>query len=518
MISTGLARIDLIDLESDDESVWMSQVSADLKYAVIHWADHVKWFKETPQDLMDLILATFCPHPGVVEKWYIMFMTWQYGITGFPDRRKHYTTPLHIFTLVDLFELLHNTCADWLYEKYEKSKDARGLVPLDLAILYNYLDVADMLQASFPITTNRQYIYATASIPLLADMIFHNPGKDVPDLKEDEIKIMLWQACYTGNRELLDCAINFILGKTSLTFLPWNYTSCVEDVIDSGAHELLLPVLRITDMRDTARHVTEYAATQHEPRMLEEILAYHVVRDIIRAKQINLSKALELALVCRNSRMTELLLSDDNMNPPDSIKPRPLEWAVKYPNIHTLMLFLAQRNFRFDKGTIEEGVALNLMLHNAGKESGVGIDSLRKLLKRGARMRYEDFGMTAIHVAAELGGISVMETLLKNMTEDDIKDDINRICSRTHRSQGREGKTALAIAVMTGRFGTVKYLLDNGADINVLDTDGKTALQLAREAGWGDFVEGLFRDHEQGLGDDESRAENKEEDEGNAKA
>lgn len=132
-------------------------------------------------------------------------------------------------------------------------------------------------------------------------------------------------------------------------------------------------------------------------------------------------------------------------------------------------------------------------------------------------MRYEDFGMTAIHVAAELSGTSVMETLLDNLTEDEIKNDINRTCSRAHGSQGREDKTALAIAVMTGRFGAVKCLLDNGADIDVVDTDGKTVLQLAREARWGDFVEGPFRGHGQELDGEEGRAQNGEEDEGNAK-
>ncbi|KAH6865288.1 ankyrin repeat-containing domain protein [Alternaria rosae] len=251
-------------------------------------------------------------------------------------------------------------------------------------------------------------------------------------------------------------------------------------------------------MEQKAGYLIEYATWQHEPRMLEEILDYEVGRNRIRHNQINLRTALNNALFCRSSRMKELFLSEKTMDFLALIdNPRPLEWAVKYPNIHALILFLTQPKFRFDKGAIEEGVALNLMLHKVGNESGVGIDSLDELLKRGARMRYEGFGMTAIHVAAKLGGISVMETLVDNLTEDEIQNDINRTCSRSHGSQGREGKTALAITVMTGRFETVKCLLDNGADSNVVDADGKTALQLAREAGWGDFVEAPFRGHGQ---------------------
>jgi ankyrin repeat protein len=255
-------------------------------------------------------------------------------------------------------------------------------------------------------------------------------------------------------------------------------------------------------MKEKARHIIEYATAQHEPYMLEEILRYEIVANMIKGKQIDLRRALNTALERRSARMSAWLLNEHTMDISNGFDRRPLEFAVKHSNIHTLMLFLAQPNFTFDKGTIEEGVALNLMLHKAYTE--VSIDSLDQMLKRGARMRYEHFGMTALHVAAKIGRMPVMETLIDNLTEEEIQNDIDLTCSSSHKDQGRDGKTALAIAAMRGRFEMVGYLWSKGADIGVEDAQGKTAVDLAREAGWGDLM-GILEEIEEGLGGEGSQ-------------
>lgn len=73
-IGASLTQLDMADLEND-ESVWVSQDSVDLEYAVNHWADHVKLLKNFPQDLVELIHATFCSEPTTLEQWWIMFTT-----------------------------------------------------------------------------------------------------------------------------------------------------------------------------------------------------------------------------------------------------------------------------------------------------------------------------------------------------------------------------------------------------------------------------------------------------------
>ena len=136
------------------------------------------------------------------------------------------------------------------------------------------------------------------------------------------------------------------------------------------------------------------------------------------------------------------------------------------------------------------------MLHKAGKE--VELTYLNGMLARGARMRYEHFGLTALHVAAELGETATAETLLDNLNDDEIREDINRTVSACRKNKGRQGKTALAIAALLGHDQIVRLLLDKGANIAVVDTDGKTAEDLAREAGKDDVME-VFEEFEEEL-------------------
>ncbi|KAI4670685.1 uncharacterized protein J4E88_009777 [Alternaria novae-zelandiae] len=489
LIGAGLAQVDMADLENE-ESIWVSQVPTDLKYAINHWADHVKLLENIPQDLVALIEATFCSVPTVLEKWWIMFMTRNYGISSYHDVRKHDTTLLHIYALFGLNKLIEDFSSYWLLKKYMTSEDAQMLAPIDVAILHNHIQTAKFLTTKIDAFGSYSCILAAGSSVEIADPIYSkHRSTDVP-LGEEEIKALLWNAVCTGIPDMVNGTINFVFVKSPDDLFPWNNTSYAEVIIDSGDHRLLKPILTSVNMQEKAGHLIEYATWQHEPRMLEEILDYEVVREMIRHNQINLRKALNNALFRRSPRMTELLLSEKTMNFPALVNnPRPLEWAVKHPNVHTLMVFLAQPKFCFDKGAIEEGVALNLMLHNAGQELGVDIDSLDKILQRGARMRYEDFGMTALHVAAEIGRMPVMETLLNNLTEQEIKEDIDRTCSRAHKGQGRESRTALAIAALKGSLEIVQCLLDKGADIDAEDGEGKTAVQLAREAGREDIAD-----------------------------
>ena len=51
-----------------------------------------------------------------------------------------------------------------------------------------------------------------------------------------------------------------------------------------------------------------------------------------------------------------------------------------------------------------------------------------------------------------------------------------------------EGRTALMIASYDGNSGTAQVLVDAGADVNVGDNDGKTALSYVYDRQWNGFV------------------------------
>ena len=500
IISAVLPGIDMEDLEGDDQSVWMSQIPADLKYAVNHWADHVKLSSDTSVELIDLILETFDPNSDTIEKWWIMFMTWNYDISKYFDLDKHNTTPLHVFALFGLSEVLRATGRPSLIADNIMTEDAEGLEPLDLAILHGHTEMAKILVASRKPTEYFHCAFATSSNAELAKSIFAVHDEKTKPLKRSDLMMMLQHAVYTGDPELLTQTISFLHRRSPVGFFPRNDIWPVNLIIDSGDHRLLKPILAITNIKATAQHIIERTVSQQEPRMLQEVLSNRVIQNMIKSHYICLRPALNGALMKKIPSMSERLLNEHTIYTRDAIGYSPLQVAVKYPSIHTLMSFLYRPSFALNNGTIEEGVALNLSLHKAGKE--LHMFWLNHMLARGARMRYEHFGLTALHVAAELGETATMETLLDNLDVDEIKHDINRTVSACHKNKGRQGKTALAIAALLGHDEIVRLLLDKEANLAVMDADGKTAEDLAREAGKEDVVEVFeaFEDESMGGG------------------
>ena len=55
--------------------------------------------------------------------------------------------------------------------------------------------------------------------------------------------------------------------------------------------------------------------------------------------------------------------------------------------------------------------------------------------------------------------------------------------------QNEDGYTALLIAVSSGNKEIVQLLLENGADINIKNIDGKTAWSLAEERNYSKIVD-----------------------------
>ena len=60
--------------------------------------------------------------------------------------------------------------------------------------------------------------------------------------------------------------------------------------------------------------------------------------------------------------------------------------------------------------------------------------------------------------------------------QDKAVTDINR-------SKDNDGKTALMLAALIRHADTVKLFVEKGADVNIRDKGGRTALSLAKEFG-----------------------------------
>jgi ankyrin repeat protein len=113
------------------------------------------------------------------------------------------------------------------------------------------------------------------------------------------------------------------------------------------------------------------------------------------------------------------------------------------------------------------------------------VDLLREVLRAGPDLGATNrYGGVALIPASDRGHVDMVRALLG--TEIDV-DHVNRL-----------GWTALLEAVILGDGGDahqriVRMLLDAGADPGIADRDGVTALQHARERGYGEMVAMLER-------------------------
>lgn len=133
----------------------------------------------------------------------------------------------------------------------------------------------------------------------------------------------------------------------------------------------------------------------------------------------------------------------------------------------------------------DEGEAL-AMLFEAVEEDDE--EALEEAIEEGADLEgRNDEGYTALIMAAELGAETACEVLLVNdANPNDQNEDT--------------GYTALHAAAAAGNSGIVEMLLESEADPSVKDSDGKTALQVAQDAGEAECEELLS---EAGGGDDD---------------
>ena len=101
------------------------------------------------------------------------------------------------------------------------------------------------------------------------------------------------------------------------------------------------------------------------------------------------------------------------------------------------------------------------------------------ILKYNANNIQEQDGGAALLLASQKNNYSMMELLLKNLTNPNFK--------------GENGETALMIASLCGNYKIVELLLKEKADLNLQNRQGWTALMLASASGHHSIVELLFK-------------------------
>ena len=498
IISQDLTQIDMEVLENERSS-WLSILPMNLFYAILFWTEHVTLSRHLSSQLFDHIMTVFSPTSTIIEKWWLVYMSEVCRIPRDAISQCHNTTVLHVlayFGFHDMLKIARNSEHWHQLQDCLDTHDCMDMTPLALALLQNESEVVQILVAAGAKITCEHLLYAAESNAALASHVFHHYAGE-PLVRTQMVKLVQ-RSVASCSEKLVSLTIQFIMSNGDKNVLPWDETEAFIHAIELGQDRLIKHLIKITDLEVTIERVIELTVASHEEVILATILRKPEIRSVISREKLTLLTPLLQALEWRCPLMVNTLLNMSNIDLKHDNGHTPLQVAARYANKQTLCQFLHYPSFQFSGRSVEEGVALNLVLHQDRIDLKEPLINLKQMLERGARMQYGHFGITAFHVAAEIGRTEVMEVLLEKLSKTEIKADINLQPSSRHSPQWND-TTALAIAARNGSIGIVRLLLLHGADINIKDGNGKTALQLAHEQGHAEVAEMLEQVEKGGL-------------------
>jgi ankyrin repeat protein len=165
-----------------------------------------------------------------------------------------------------------------------------------------------------------------------------------------------------------------------------------------------------------------------------------------------------------------------------------------YRAVHTGDLDQIKRHLFWKTEINQAGPDGDYPLHVAVRQGRVVI--ARELIDHGAQLDARDaLGRTPLHVALANGKVQAAELLLQRGADDDLqrllfelvaeqaldRDTIELLVGRGVDLNARddEGQAPLHRAVATGNLKLAKQLINAGADVNLTDSRGRTALEIA---------------------------------------
>ena len=166
-----------------------------------------------------------------------------------------------------------------------------------------------------------------------------------------------------------------------------------------------------------------------------------------------------------------------------------LQWAATYGDLH-----MAQVLYNRGSDVNWIGQYFHTALHYATIAEKPHM--VQWLLERGAQVAINGDGRSPLHIAAVRGSLKIVQHLLKSKCEVDLRDNFSftpfsLACLRGHLSiihclieMSREGThfdldDGLHKASESGHVNTMRYLIDNGANVNALNNLGESPLSVA---------------------------------------
>jgi ankyrin repeat protein len=519
-LASKLDQLNVTELET------LGQIDATdpmLLYAARYWADHVKSTGDSSDRVLQAVLKAFkvpdlntlhMKTAGVLRyrgtrlhKWWILYCGLLYRTTAADvasdlldvDQRPP-TTPLHVFAYTGLHELLRtaSNSPDWLLLVDDiDENDLSFRDPLAVAINRKHADIFELLMAHrSPAILYERHLSLACCDTRMFDMVnpHYDPDGDLRLWMHDLVVALVQSDDEALPARVLDyiktkhpdCFPMKQLGEVALALIP----------IWRGLPHLVTVLTSITSLSDNlvAFNLPLQAARYHDLPALKALLALPAYQHRYSAPGMKkeLSHALIFAIEYHCAPMIDILVHAENAWTVDPTGHTPLHFAVHYGNAYAVSNIFAL----FDAATAPPvsqkdtliGAAMNLLIYYAHTEQA--LEALALALKKGGRIRYDQFGITAFHVAAVAGNAQALQVLHSNMSKREVERSLDDKATSLHSDEW-EGKTALAVATHTGHVDAVRLLVKWGAKTGCVDKGGKTALELAREAGHDEVVEVL---------------------------
>jgi ankyrin repeat protein len=496
VLRNDFARIDMEVLEENNSLE--KKIGVNLAYAIEHWAEHVKLSQDTSVAMLDKLIATFSCNAQTLGKFWLVYTRSLFESSSNKLDWLPHTSILHLFAHFGFDGLLRTATRSTRWDRFKRYLDTPDCLdkePLSYAILGGHTETVKFFLHGDAEYNSRHVEYAAGTSLEVADLLFMECVRD--SLTRLEAHDIMNRAVIGGDVKILKRTIEVLSWVCSDGF-PCTLARPLKHAIETGRWELVEPLLAITKLDTNVEDILHYAAMRHEGIFFGNLLDDPRVREAMATHKSDMVNTLSIALEHKCPTMVSLVMTTANLHKKDKNGYNPLQVAARHANAQTMLCFL-HHDFSFNNKTIEEGVALNLMLHAAGTH--IDPKYLSLILQRGARIRYEHFGITALHVAAEIGRTRTMKILLQHLSMAEVKADIERQCTSKHAEQGRVDFTPLAIAVTRGFAGIVILLVDAGARVDG-KVGGRTLVEVAEEAGWEEIV-GVLR------GEKKSKADGK---------
>ena len=201
--------------------------------------------------------------------------------------------------------------------------------------------------------------------------------------------------------------------------------------------------------------------------------------DINKTDRINRSY-LHLVCIDGNIKLTKILIDQGiNINTTDHFGNTPLHYACQYGFFGIVQLLIA-------KGANPNALCNNLM-SCFSCACMFNRTMLIDFLMENANIDYKsqnDIGYTCLNIACSRRHHHVVKTLIEKNKIPDIASLINK--------KNYKGTSCLLDACIEGNCNIIKLLLQNGANVNIVDLNGNTPLHIASIYGKIDAVKLLL--------------------------